>query len=233
MRHFQPFSAVVDALKDSSTLEVIDDNYVRRKVPLPERLKGKQMDEIKNVFLDSAMKRSIYAKGFGEEQPSTQFDIEAFFSEFGPTNSVRLRRTNYKLFKGSVFVEFDSEETQRKFLTTDPPPKWRGKDLLIKSKEQYCNDKVEDIKAGRIKPHTQPGRDDRDWKTRRDEDQRNGNKQRGGHRGFGSSRGGRGGGRGGHRRDRDDDKKQSRDLRYALELPYRFRIKDLGLRSFC
>ncbi|KAL9004321.1 MAG: hypothetical protein Q9188_002863 [Gyalolechia gomerana] len=215
MRHFQPFSAIVDALKESTTLNVVGDenDHIQRKTPLPEGLKDKPMGEVKKVFEDEAMKRSVYVKGFGEEEPSTQFDIEAFFAEYGPTNSVRLRRAFNKSFKSSVFVEFDSEETQKKFLQLDPKPKWKGQDLIIKSRKQYCDDKVEDIKAGRIKPRTVEERrlqasDDRDWKVRRAEDQRNGHRRGGGGgggRGFGSKGGrGRGGGRHGGRRDRDD-----------------------------
>ncbi|KAL8942788.1 MAG: hypothetical protein Q9216_001473 [Gyalolechia sp. 2 TL-2023] len=222
MRHFQPFSAIVDALRESTTLDVVgnDNDHIQRKTPLPEGLKDKSMGEIKQVLEGDAMKRSVYVKGFGKEEPSTQFDIEAFFAEYGPTNSVRLRRAADKVFKSSVFVEFDSEETQKKFLEFDPKPKWRGQDLIIKSKKQYCDDKVEDIKAGRIKPRFSEERrsqagDDRDWKTRRAEDQRNGHRGRGGGggggRGFGSkggrARGGGGNagrGRHGGRRDRDD-----------------------------
>ncbi|CAL8575870.1 hypothetical protein XPA_001770 [Xanthoria parietina] len=218
MRHFQPYSAVVEALKDSATLNVVGDDLIQRKTALPEGLKDKPMDEIQKVFEDETMKRSVYVKGFGEEQPSTQFDIEAFFAHYGPTNSVRLRRTLAKSFKGSVFVEFDSEETQKKFLSLEPRPTWKGQDLLIKSKKQYCDDKVEEIKAGRVEAHG----DDRDWKTRRNEDQRNGHKRGGGGKGFGSHRGGRGrGGRGGNRRGRDDDPRQNRDERYESPSPMR------------
>lgn len=231
MRHFQPFSAVVDALKESSTLNVVggEIDHVQRKIPLPEGLKDKPMIEVMKVFEDEAMKRSVYVKGFGEEQPSTQFDIEAFFAEFGPTNSVRLRRLYNKLFKGSVFVEFDSEKSQKKFLELDPKPKWKGEDLIIKSKKQYCDDKIEDIKAGRIKPKTAEekrlaegkGGDERDWRVRREEDLRNGHRRGGGGRGFGSHKGGRGrGGRdGGNRRGRDDRRKQDRDDRYSSSVP--------------
>lgn len=207
MRHFQPLSAVIAALKDSTTLEVVDnDACVKRKYPLPEEIKDKPLYEIQKVYEDKAMARSVYTKGFGDEEPRTQFDIEAFFAEFGPTNSVRLRRQRDKTFKGSVFVEFDSEESQKKFLALDPKPKWRGKDLLIKSKKQYCDDKVADIEAGRIKPNTPPpkfqkdqrGRiDQSDWKARREQDQKRGFKDRndrsGGRRG---DRGGRDRGRG-------------------------------------
>ena len=153
MRHFQPLSAVVAALKESMALSVVeDDTAVQRKTPLPEGLVGKPMVEIQKVHEDKSMARSIYAKGFGEEQPSTQFDIEAFFAQHGSTNSVRLRRAYDGSFKGSVFVEFDSEETQKAFLSLDPKPKWQSNELQIKSKKQYCDDKVDDIAAGLVRP---------------------------------------------------------------------------------
>ena len=247
MRHFQPFSAIVAALRDSKILNLVDnDSCVQRKVPLREGLRDKPMDEIQKVYEDEAMARSVYAKGFGEEVPSTQFDIEAFFADYGPTNSVRLRRTHQKSFKGSVFVEFDSEETQKTFLALKPKPKWKGGDLVIKSKKQYCDDKVDDIREGRIPPNQRGGKmfkprgdrrgggntnggDDRDWRSRREDDRKGGfNDKNGGrqHRGFGRSGrgGGRGGGkgRGGRDRDgRDDEHKfeqrpKERDEQYVL-----------------
>lgn len=215
MRRFQPFSAIVEALKSSETLELTDnDTKVRRKVPLPESVNENPDADIVKVFEDKAMDRSIYAKGFGEEEPSTQFDIEAFFAPYGPTNAIRLRRHFDKTFKGSVFVEFDSEETQKKFLALDPKPKWKGRDLLIKSKRQYCDEKVKDIEAGRIKPNRRggsrnQGRDNRDWKERRAEDQK---------RGFRGGRGGRGGrGRGNGRENGRDNRSQEvqKDARYG------------------
>lgn len=226
MRHFQPLSAVVDALKESTLLNVVqDDTAIQRKTPLPEGLVGKPMVEIQKVHEDKTMARSVYAKGFGDEQPSSQFDIEAFFAQHGSTNSVRLRRDFDGTFKGSVFVEFESEETQNAFLDLDPKPKWQGKELQIKSKKQYCDDKVDDIAAGRVRPnedgysHQKGGRDhdrrgekgsrhdrdsrdskdDRDWRVRREEDSKSGFKDRHGgkHKGSDGSGRGRGGGRGG------------------------------------
>ena len=230
MRHFQPLSAVVDALKESTILDVVeDDSAIQRKIPLPEGLVGKPMVEIQKVHEDKSMARSVYVKGFGEEQPSTQFDIEAFFAQHGSTNSVRLRRSYDGTFKGSVFVEFDSEETQKAFLALDPKPKWQGNELQIKSKKQYCDDKVDDIAAGRVRPteddrsYQKGGRDfagrdrdrrgekgdrgekdERDWRVRREEDRKGGFKDRSGgkHKGFGASGRGRGGGRGRDGRDR-------------------------------
>ena len=239
MRHFQPLSAVLDALKESTVLNVVeDDTAIQRKTPLPEGLVGKPMVEIQKVHEDKTMARSIYAKGFGDEKPSTQFDIEAFFAQYGSTNSVRLRRAYDGTFKGSVFVEFDSEETQKGFLALDPKPKWQGNELQIKSKKQYCDGKVDDISAGRVRPNNddhphqkgdrdrrgekggqrnrdgRDGKDDRDWRTRREEDRKSGFKDRNGgrHKGFGSSGRGRGGGQGRdgrqRSRDRNDERKE-------------------------
>lgn len=211
MRHFQPFSAVVAALKESTILEVVDDESVRRKVPLDDSFGDKSIDEVQKVYEGKAMARSVYVKGFGEETPSTQFDIEAFFTPFGPTNAIRLRRAETKWFKGSVFVEFDSEETQNAFLAIDPKPKWKGKELLIKSKKQYCDDKVDDIKAGRVKRNKRSP-DDRDWRVRRDEDKKGGfkdDRNKNGQKSFGSSGRGRGRGRGG----RDNNNNRDRERR--------------------
>ena len=211
MRHFQPYSAVVDAMKESTILDLVDGESVKRKVPLPVQTKGKNRYELQKIYEDKAMARSVYLKGFGKEGPTTQFDLEAFFTPYGPVNSVRLRRTKGKLFKGSVFVEFDSEETAKAFLALDPKPKWNGEDLLIKSKKQYCDEKVDDINAGTIKSNNSRTEafmrasneeDDRDWRDRRADDQKKGfrdNKHDKGNK-YGS-RGGRGGrgrkGRGG------------------------------------
>lgn len=205
MRRFQPFSAIVEALKTSEHVELTDnDTAVKRKVPLPEDVSNEHNEDVIKVFEDKAMARSIYAKGFGREEPSTQFDIEAFFAPYGPVNAIRLRRAHDKTFKGSVFVEFASEEKQKEFLALDPKPKWKDQDLVIKSKKEYCDEKVEEIKAGNVKPSSssrgrggrgrggrgrggrgrggrggrEDSRNERDWRDRRAEDQKNGFKDR-------------------------------------------------------
>ncbi|PLB43602.1 RNA-binding La domain protein [Aspergillus steynii IBT 23096] len=195
MRRFQPFSAIVEALKSSETLELTEkETAVRRKTPLPESVTDSHDPSVVKVFEDKAMDRSVYAKGFGEEGPTTQLEIESFFAPYGPTNAIRLRRAHDKTFKGSVFVEFETEDKQKAFLALDPKPQWKGQDLLIKSKKEYCEEKVRDIEAGRIKPSNGRGRgrgggfrgrgrgrggdNKRDWRERRAEDQKKGFEER-------------------------------------------------------
>jgi lupus La protein len=215
MQRFQPYSAVVAALKESEILDISGEEgkeVVKRKIPYDPKKKS------------AGLARSVYVKGFGEEDPKTQFDLEEFFRTFGPVVAVRLRRSApERVFKGSVFVEFEDEEAAEKFLNLEPKPLWEGKELLIKSKQDYESSKIQDIKDGKTSPNAsystrgrgggaRPGRSDRDpndWKKRREDDQKNGfrddrNDRRGG-------RGGRGGrGRGNNDRSRDNDRNNER-----------------------
>ena len=145
MRRFQPYSAVVAALKASKFLVIEGEEgkeTVRRKHPYDAAKRQKVED------------RSIYVKGFGDEEPSTQFDIEAFFAKYGTFNSVRLRRMENKSFKGSVFVEWADKETAENFLELDPEPRWKDHPLQIMSKLDYMRQKNEDIKNGVTVPNS-------------------------------------------------------------------------------
>ena len=77
---------------------------------------------------------TVYVKGFGDEKPNTQFDLESFFANYGEVKGLKLRRTNDALFKGSVFVEFADFKSVGAFLNADPKPTWNGEELLIMSK---------------------------------------------------------------------------------------------------
>lgn len=132
MRRFQPFEAVVEALRQSpELLEVSEDGkQVRRKMPLVE-----PRAEVKK----EAFKRTVYAKGFGDETPTSQFDIEKFFGEHGPTKQVRLRRADDGTFKGSVFAEFENIDDAKSFVDSESKPKWGDKELLVMSKQAYVD----------------------------------------------------------------------------------------------
>lgn len=217
MRSFQPYTAVVAALRDSNLLEVSGEEgeeVVKRKVPY------KPMPSSKARF-EAA---TVYVKGFGDETPGTQFDLESFFANFGEVKGLKLRRTNQNLFKGSVFVTFADEESAKKFINMDPAPKWKDHELKIMSKHDYCEEKSELIRQGKLEPNSSAPRrfyegkdssakdrgrgprDRDDWKKRREHDQKQGfSDRRGGGRGGGRGRGrGRARGRGGREGRRDD-----------------------------
>lgn len=180
MRNFKPHEAVVAALKESQKLVVSGDEgseSVSRREPYDPEAAKSQHD------LES---RSLYAKGFGEEKPSTQFDVEAFFVRFERVEAVRLRRNHTGEFKGSVFVEFQSPDQVAAFLALDPKPEWQGRALEFRSKRDYVDEKNKLIKEGKLQPSGERGAFWGPYDNR--------GRGRGGH-GRGG-RGGRGGGRG-------------------------------------
>ncbi|KAF2965909.1 hypothetical protein GQX73_g7648 [Xylaria multiplex] len=205
MRRFKPYESVVKALKASSFFVV-----------------------------DGPEERSVYVKGFGDETSSTQFDIEAFFAQYGQFDSVRLRRAEppEKVFKGSVFVEWTDKETADKFMALKPEPQWKGHPLHIMWKLDYMKQKSEAIREGKInaggrkfgrgshrgRGHSRGndrGGDKDDWKKRREQDQQNGfSGRRDNNRGRGRGRG-RGNFRGRGGRDNHDARDQDTTVKPA------------------
>jgi lupus La protein len=213
MRRFQPIGAVVAALRESATLAIVDSKgnpapdatedeaeskdgfcnraYIVRRtswVPIKEN------DDDVTALDDPGLPRSIYAKGFGVETATMQFDVEAYFAPFGPVNMVRLRRKiPERSFKGSAFVEFATEELAQKFLDSTERPLWAGAmELKVMSKREYLEKQEEDIKSGKISADKQSR-----YKMYQSKEDR-----------FAGKRGDRngGGGRGGRRDDRRDDR---------------------------
>ncbi|KAH9929404.1 uncharacterized protein B0H18DRAFT_997012 [Fomitopsis serialis] len=123
---------IADALRMASELEVSEDGTkVRRRT---------EVQPPKDQF-----ERSIYAKGFGtDEDGETQEKLESFFNKYGRTNAVRMRRTEDKTFKGSVFVEFTDFKSVGIFLNADPKPSWNGEELKTMTKEAYCEMKIKE-----------------------------------------------------------------------------------------
>ncbi|KAI0914684.1 hypothetical protein F4823DRAFT_571228 [Ustulina deusta] len=233
MRRFKPYEAVVKALKASSFF-VVDgpegEETIRRKNAVDTAKRNKREE------------RSVYVKGFGDEMSSTQFDIEAFFAQYGQFDSVRLRRAEppEKVFKGSVFVEWSNKETAEKFMTVKPEPQWKGHPLHIMWKLDYMKQKSEAIREGKINASSRKpargshrgqrghsrghdrGTDKDDWKKRREQDQQNGfSDRRDNHRGRGRGRGnfrGRGGRDNHGARDQDTPVKPADDGRPKIHV---------------
>ncbi|KAI0486067.1 hypothetical protein F4859DRAFT_468821 [Xylaria cf. heliscus] len=233
MRRFKPYEAVVKALK-ASNFFVIDgpegEETIRRKNAIDTEKRNKREE------------RSVYVKGFGDETSSTQFDIEAFFAQYGQFDSVRLRRADppEKVFKGSVFVEWTDKETAEKFVALKPEPQWKGHPLHIMWKLDYMKQKSEAIREGKISASGRKfgrgshrgrgnrgndrGGDKEDWKKRREQDQKTGfsdrrdhNRGRGRGRGRGNFRGR--GGRDTHgTRDQDAPAKAADDGRPKIHV---------------
>lgn len=242
MRHFKPFSAVVAALKESKTLEVVNGDEVKRKTPLPID-KDVNFEDSAKLIEDAAMARSIYVKGFEAEVATSQLDIEEFFQPYGPINMVKLRRDfGDNTFKGSVFVEFVSAEVMQEFMDLETKPQWKGeKDLMYMTKKSYCEGKIKDIEAGRIRPN-EHDTERRNFRGGRGGGRGRGDRGRGrGDRGRGRGRGGRGnndrrdrrGGRDGDDRDwktrRDNDQRKDRkgdDRRQRSASPPKAQVND-------
>lgn len=220
MQRFKPRSAIVAALRDGAAVLVEGDEgqeTIKRRKPYDE-----------NKVKKSAL-RTTYTKGFGTEDRASQFDIEAFFAQFGAFNAVRLRRGWDKGFKGSVFVEWEDEDTAKKFMEMEPQPTWKGHDLLILWKNDYEAQKAQERKeAENGSRHSGYGKgrggrgvrgprgrgqhrgtDPSDWKKRRAEDQKNGFGDRHNGRYQGGGKRGRGMGRGGHHRSGDARSKEA------------------------
>ncbi|EPS36625.1 hypothetical protein H072_9828 [Dactylellina haptotyla CBS 200.50] len=136
MRRFKNLENIKKALEESELMEMNEEKTkMRRKKAMV------MMKDPKTV--DKAIVRSIYAKGFGVETKTTQFDLEKFFEGTGvQVNAVRLRRDDDKVFKGSVFVEFKTVDDMKKFLDLEEKPEWEGKKMaLIDPKAEDSDDK--------------------------------------------------------------------------------------------
>ncbi|KAF7544063.1 hypothetical protein G7Z17_g10246 [Cylindrodendrum hubeiense] len=146
MRTFQPYSAIVAAIKESTVLDLSGEEgeeEVKRKEPYKPMTTAKAKIEA----------ATVYVKGFGDETPNTQFDLETYFAQYGEVKGLKLRRTNENLFKGSAFITFADEETSTKFLALDPAPKWKEHELKIMSKKAYCDEKNDLIRQGKLEPN--------------------------------------------------------------------------------
>jgi len=252
MRRFKPYSAVVDALRESEDLVVVDDGEhsgagneaVKRKEPLVvlTRPHDEENPPTTEELFERMVKASInklencvYVKGFVDDGEDVgQIALENFFKPYGAV-MVRKRRDKEEndRFKGSVFVEFDSEESQQQFIQLDPKPKFNDRDLVIMSKKEYsemkCKEKGITPAWLREEEFTSSRRGGGGGRGRGRGDSRGRGRGRGGSRGRGgrSNDNDRGERRGDRRRDRSHSR-GSEDSRDWNKRRDRFQKKDEG-----
>ncbi|RMZ71891.1 hypothetical protein GMOD_00009242 [Pyrenophora seminiperda CCB06] len=223
MRRFKPYSAVVAALRESKDLEVVDDGEfskpgseaIKRKEPIVVPAEDGDVENppsteqlfyrLKSAASVNTEKHSIYVKGFGSEEESGQIALEKFFRPYGAIQ-VRMRREEDGSWKGSVFVQFDSEETQKQFLALDPKPKFNDHELAIMGKREYVEMKC--AEKG-IKPWHLMTPEEKTQLQQKQRESNGGGNFRGNNRGRGGFR--RGQGRGGNDRRRDRSPRERRD----------------------
>lgn len=129
-------STVVNALKKSkSLLQVSEDGTkVRRATPVPPPT--------------DALPRTIYAKGFPEAGTTIE-SVRLLFADIAPVSSIVLRRTRdaAKKFKGSVFIEFETEEDAKKAAEAKITVPGQAEPLQILSQSAYYAQKKAECEA--------------------------------------------------------------------------------------
>jgi lupus La protein len=90
---------IVKALRTSEELEVDEagENARRRtEVQPPKGQFERSIYAVSQIIelSENALMRWYLQKGFGEEIPDIQKKLEAFFSQYGQTNAVRMRRVD-------------------------------------------------------------------------------------------------------------------------------------------
>ncbi|KAK4525773.1 hypothetical protein GAYE_SCF16G3682 [Galdieria yellowstonensis] len=118
-------SVIRTALKTSQLVELNEDKTkLRRKYPLPPSISNKR--------------KTIYVKGFPtEEEPQLESVVE-LFSPYGVVRSVRFRRyPDTKKFKGSAFIEFETEEQAQRAAEEEFLKDQSGAELEVLTKDEY------------------------------------------------------------------------------------------------
>lgn len=117
---------VAGALEGSETLELSEDRqFVKRKVPLESR----------EMIIQQTDSRTIIAKPLPFD--ASLDTLTEFFGTVGKVVTVRMRRhSDSKDFKGSVFVEFDTDETAEKVMAREDI-EFEGAILRLERKMDY------------------------------------------------------------------------------------------------
>ncbi|CAJ0643721.1 15361_t:CDS:2 [Entrophospora sp. SA101] len=120
MQVYKDLELIVEALRESPELLEVDEagEHVRRKLPL--------LMEVPNHVKQSAIWRTIYAKGFGDTStPSLEKEVKSFFSQYGNAQKIFPRRDN-------ITGNFKAKKVKGMELT------FHDTKLLMMMKFDYC-----------------------------------------------------------------------------------------------
>ncbi|KAI9278599.1 hypothetical protein BDA99DRAFT_567293 [Phascolomyces articulosus] len=117
-------------------------------VPVPTAAQVERFGD----HLSAVNKKSIYAKGFPENPEPSRKELTGLFAPFGRVMHIKYRRDDAKKFKGSVFIEFESEEVAQKVVTQNPS--FKGKELLVMLKCEYIEMKAKEKYADQTFEHS-------------------------------------------------------------------------------
>ncbi|CCG83011.1 Lupus La protein [Taphrina deformans PYCC 5710] len=211
MRRFQPYTAVVEAMRTSTELDVDESGEkIRRKTELKPF-----------TATNGPVARSVYVKNLPEETKTMQVDLEKYFEQYGKVKVVRLRRTDEGLFKGSVFVEFSTLEEKDSFLqkgTAEEKLKYDDAELEVMSKKAYLDMKEQQY-GGKFPQNNSKRSFNAFAKDNQKSKGTGGNRDRNGGRGRGRGRGrgGRDGDRNAERRRNDEEGEAGRGEKRSFE----------------
>ena len=124
MRHFKPYQDVVKALRESSSLEVIDAGVpgteeIKRKTPISSEYSADRADipENERIFRDKVLARTAVVYGWKEEHTNHQEEVENFLRPMGNNIlSIRLARSRYRNFQGRADIIFEDIEDMESFV---------------------------------------------------------------------------------------------------------------------
>lgn len=132
---------IIDALKkgNSSLIEIHSDNTKIRRDPILD------VPERNESFRKECVSRSAFVKGFPDGNKTELSDLLKYFEQYNKVVNVIMRRyqdksTKEYLFKGSVFITFETKEQCTEFLKIEKI-EYQGAELEKKWQQEYYDSK--------------------------------------------------------------------------------------------
>mmetsp|Transcript_1619 Transcript_1619/g.2764 ORF Transcript_1619/g.2764 Transcript_1619/m.2764 type:complete len:411 (-) Transcript_1619:75-1307(-) len=125
----QDVKVIVESIKESDIVELSEDKTkLRRKKP---------------VIRQNTLANTIYSKPYPLD--AKWEDIEKFWSAVAPVAATRLRRDRARQFKGSVFIQFETEQGAKDALASGLS--YEGAEMKTISKQAWIDEKKAEREA--------------------------------------------------------------------------------------